>query len=233
VAVLLWRVPEPLRDERLEHSISAPSIFRILQDNKDFRQLTLAFFINGFANGLPATLFLLFVADRLGQREAAGPLLVLYFGCGIAGVPFWLWLSKRIGKKRSWCYGMMLAAITFLGALFLREGDVYAFAVVCVLTGLAVGADFILPASLQADLIEEDTQRHGQARAGQFLGIWTFASKLAFAGAVGLAFPLLSISGYDPALGLKSAQGLLTLGLLYAGLPVLLKACAIALMWRD
>jgi glycoside/pentoside/hexuronide:cation symporter, GPH family len=236
MAALIWRIPEPALPTAFD-TVSSPKapqktpLWRVFCDEKSYRQLTLAFFINGFANGLPATLFLLFVADKLGNREVAGPLLVLYFTCGIAGVPLWLWLSKRVGKSRSWCYGMMLASLSFIGALFLGEGDVLAFGIVCILTGLAVGGDFILPASLQADLIEQDTAQHGTARAGQFIGIWTFASKLAFAGAVGFAFPLLSASGYDPGLNIKSPQGLMMLGVLYAGLPVILKVGAIALMW--
>jgi glycoside/pentoside/hexuronide:cation symporter, GPH family len=55
---------------------------------------------------------------------------------------------------------------------------------------------------------------------------------VALALAVGVAFPILGAFGFDPASGLKSAVGLTTLGLLYAGVPVLLKALAIVLMWR-
>ncbi len=231
VVLLVKNVPEPLIEEQ-NTSSQAPALWHILKENRAFRRLTLAFVINGFANGLPATLFLLFVADRLGNRDAAGGLLVLYFTCGVLGVPFWLWLSKRVGKPRTWCLGMILAGVSFLSAVFLNTGDFVAFGVICILTGLALGADYVLPASLQADVIEADLQKHGKARAGQFLGVWTFASKLAFAAAVGLAFPVLSWSGYDPALNLKTDQGLMMLSLLYAGAPVLLKACAIAMMWR-
>ena len=46
--------------------------------NRPFRRLLGAYFLNGIANGLPATLFLIFVADRLqarGQRRAAAAAL--------------------------------------------------------------------------------------------------------------------------------------------------------------
>ncbi len=172
------------------------------------------------------------MAERLGQRDAAGPLLVLYFLCGVLGVPFWFWLAGRTSKHRAWSWGMLLAVVCFGGAVLLREGDVFAFGIVCVLTGLALGADVVLPASIQADVIDIDTAATGNERAGLYLGLWALATKLAFAGAVGLSFPLLSAAGFDPAAGIKTESGLLMLGLLYAGLPVLLKLAAIALVWN-
>ena len=41
--------------------------------NISFRKLLLAYFLNGFANGLPATLFILFVSHKLGAPNAVVP----------------------------------------------------------------------------------------------------------------------------------------------------------------
>jgi Na+/melibiose symporter-like transporter len=228
--IAVWRTPEPV--ERSRSALLWREGLDGILKNRPFRRLLAAFFINSFANGLPATLFLFFVAERLGNRDAAGPLLVLYFLCGVLGVPFWLWLAGRTSKHRAWAWGMVLAVVCFIGAIFLREGDILAFGLVCVLTGLALGADVVLPASIQADVIDLDTAETGAERAGLYLGLWALTTKLAFAGAVGLAFPLLGAAGFDPAAGARSAGGLLMLGLLYAGLPSLLKLGAIALVWN-
>ena len=67
-------------------------------------------------------------AERLASPDAAGPLLVLYFVCGIAGVPLWLWLARRTSKHRAWSLGMLLACAAFACAPFLGPGDVIAFA---------------------------------------------------------------------------------------------------------
>jgi Na+/melibiose symporter-like transporter len=222
--------PEPV--ERRREKLSPGEGWRAMRGNLPFRRLILAFFINSFANGLPGALFLFFVGDRLGARDYAGPLLVLYFLCGVIGVPFWLWLARRISKHRAWALGMIMAAIAFLFALTLGPGDVVPFAVICVLTGLALGADVVLPAAIQADVIDIDTAETGQERAGLFLGLWALASKLALAAGVGIAFPLLALAGFDPAVGAQTASGLTALSWLYAGVPVLLKIGAIALVWN-
>ncbi len=226
----IMATPEPI--ERKRAALDWRKGLAAMAGNAPFRRLILAFFINSFANGLPGALFLFFVGDRLGARDSAGPLLVLYFLCGVAGVPFWLWLARRTSKHRAWALGMIMAALAFLGALMLGPGDVLPFALICVLTGLALGADVVLPAAIQADVIDIDTAATGQERAGLFLGVWALASKLALAAGVGIAFPLLALAGFDPGAGAKSEAGLAALAWLYAGLPVLMKLGAIALVWN-
>jgi Na+/melibiose symporter-like transporter len=230
VVVTALTVPEPV--DRSRARVALPEGLRLMAGNAPFRRLVLAFLINGFANGLPATLFLFFVSERLQAPDQAGLLLVTYFACGIAGVPVWLWLAGRTSKHRAWCLAMLLACAAFVVAPVLGPGDVTAFLVICVLTGFAVGADLVLPPSIQADVIDLDTARSGEQRAGLFMSVWALATKLALAVAVGIAFPLLAAFGFDPANNLREPAGLAALGLLYAGLPVVLKLAAIALMWR-
>jgi GPH family glycoside/pentoside/hexuronide:cation symporter len=223
-------VPEPV--ERTRRRLNLRQGLAHMARNRPFLRLLAAFFVNGLANGLPAALFLFFVADRLGAPDAAGLLLVVYFVCGILGVPMWFLLARRTSKHRAWAVGMILATAAFAAAPFLGKGDVVPFAIVCMLTGFALGADVILPPAIQADVIDLDTARSGEERSGLYFAVWALATKLALALAVGVAFPILGAFGFDPASGLKSAVGLTTLGLLYAGVPVLLKALAIVLMWR-
>ena len=165
-------------------------------------------------------------------RDAVGPLLVLYFVSGIIGVPLWYKLAQTRSKHRVWCYGMMLAMVAFAFAPFLGSGDVLAFALITVLTGLALGADVVMPASLQADVIDVDTARSGEERSALYLSLWGLATKLSLAAAVGVAFPILAWFGFDPAKNLATSAGLNTLAFLYAGLPVIIKIFAIILMWR-
>jgi glycoside/pentoside/hexuronide:cation symporter, GPH family len=227
--VALTLTPEP-RD-RSVRKVGFADGLAFMRNNLPFRRLVLAFLVNGLANGFPVTLFVMYVSDRLELGEKAGLFLVIYFVSGLIGMPFWLQVAKLRSKHRSWCYAMLLACAAFIFAPMLPPGAEAGFLAICVLTGFAVGADLVLPASLQADVIDVDTAASGEQRSGIYLAIWGLATKLALALAVGIAFPLLAISGYDPGAGLRTEQGLLTLALLYAALPVLLKLFAIWLMW--
>ncbi len=206
---------------------------RALATNPYFMRLLIAFFFNSLANALPATLFLLFVEQRLGAGEWRGPLLIFYFACAIAGMPMWTYLSARWSKHRVWSVAMLAACGTFLPAAMLGTGDLAAFTIICVLSGLCLGADLILPASMQADVIEAGSSKSGGADAAFYFAAWALVTKLALALAVGIAFPVLEFSGFDaktPAL--SNPQSLVVLSALYALLPVVLKLAAIAIMWR-
>jgi Na+/melibiose symporter-like transporter len=98
------------------------------------------------------------------------------------------------------------------------------------LTGIALGADLALPASIQADVIDVDRLSSGARRSGLYFALWGLATKLSLALAVGVAFPLLDLAGFES--GGAGPEGLGVLVALYAVVPVLLKLAAIALMWR-
>ncbi len=228
--VCVARVPEP--HDHSKAPLPLRESLKQLVANKPFIRLIFAFLLNGFANGFPATLFLFYVSEKLGAGTMAGPLLVLYFLCGMAGVPFWLWLARKTSKHVAWCWGMALACLCFAPAPFLGTGDIAIFAGVCIGTGLALGADLVLPPAIQADVIDVDTAATGEQRSGLYFAAWGLATKLALALAVGVAFPLLGAAGFDPGAGLRSDAGLAMLGFLYAGLPIVLKVGAAALMWH-
>jgi Na+/melibiose symporter-like transporter len=204
---------------------------RLIARNRPLRRLLLAYVVNGTANGLPATLFVLFVAQVLEARHLTGPLLALYFAAGILALPAWVWLARRIGKARAWTASLLLACLSFMWVPLLGPGDALAFAAICVLSGLCLGADLALPASIQADVVALDRDAGGGDRAGLFFGLWGMATKLALALAVGIAFPLLDLAGFDAG-GPNDAGALLALALLYGGLPVALKLLVVPLLRR-
>lgn len=204
----------------------------LLAANRPFRRLIAAYLANGVANGLPATLFLLFVTEVLAAPDMQGPLLLAYFLCGILGVPGWLALARRLGKHRAWCWAMAANCAVFAWVPLLGAGDTGAFLVVCVLSGLCLGADLVLPSAIQADVVDVDTAAGGGRRTGLYFAFWGMATKLALAVAVGTAFPLLDLAGLTPGAESNTAGALLALSLLYAAAPVAFKAVAIALMWR-
>ncbi|MEM8869834.1 MAG: MFS transporter [Pseudomonadota bacterium] len=231
VGFCLWRVPEPYD---FSHSTDRPgSVLAVLREQPLFLRLLLAYFINGASNALPATLFLFFVSYRLEAPDQGGILLVLYFGAAVLAAPLWGFALRRVSKHRLWCLAMMYASCVFLTALTLGPGDVAAFAVICVLSGAALGADLALPSAIQADLVDLDTDRSGRQRTGAFFALWSLATKFALALAGGAALILLDLAGFvADAVDPGGPWGVTVLVWLYAAAPVALKASAVAMMWR-
>ncbi len=230
---LLVVVPEPKRaaEQAAAGKLSFKEGLRLARQNKPFLRLVSAFFLNGIANGLPATLFLLFVGNVLDAGGVAGPLLLLYFVAGIAGIPLWLKISTITSKHRAWGLSMLWASAMFVVVPFLGEGDVWPFFIICCLSGLALGADMALPASIQADVVDLDWLKSGQQRTGFFFAVWSMATKLSLALAVVIAFPFLDLIGFDAG-GENSDGALFGLAALYGLLPVVIKLVAVCLVWN-
>ncbi|MDR3017321.1 MAG: MFS transporter [Delftia acidovorans] len=193
-----------------------------------FRRLLAIFMLNGVAAAIPATLLPFFVADRL-QAPALQPLLLLcFFGAAALGLPLWVRAVSRWGLAPSWRAGMVASVLAFGFTPWLGAGDAMAFAVICLASGLALGADLALPGALLTGVIHESGE--GGRGEGRYLGWWTCATKLNLALAAGLALPLLSAAGYRS--GGTDPDGLQALAWAYGGLPCLLKLAAALLLWR-
>jgi len=163
-----------------------------------------------------------FIDDVLQLKAWGGLFLALYFVSGALGLPLWVALARRIGKLEAWLASMLLAVVTFAGAFWLGSGDLVGFALVCVASGLALGADLALPPALVADYIDADEQ----PLPGAYYGLLGFFAKFTLALAAGLALPLLDAFGYQPG-GSQTAA----LSATYALLPCLLKIAAFGWFW--
>ena len=187
------------------------------------RLLALAL-VNSLPVAITSTLFLFFVEDRLQLPGKAGPLLILFFLSAGLSVPFWARLSNRIGPKQTLMIAMPLAILGFVGAALLAPGNLIGFAIICLASGAALGADMVvLPAMFSVVLT-----RAGLNASAAF-GIWSFAGKLGLALAAFFTLPLLERSGFTPGQA-NSAEALNTLTLAYAVLPCILKLGAFGMV---
>ncbi|MEQ8515760.1 MAG: MFS transporter, partial [Chromatocurvus sp.] len=130
--------------------------WELLRTPSPFRRLLLAFLVNGVANAIPATLFLMYVTHVLENPAIAGPVLFLYFLCSAISIPLWVGVARRLGKHRTWCLAVLGSCAFFAGAPFLGAGDTLFYILIVAGTGLMIGADLALPNAINGDLIEWD-----------------------------------------------------------------------------
>jgi Na+/melibiose symporter-like transporter len=224
--VLLWRAPPPRTGALGDAAPHAQAPLAAPLQTPAFRRLLAVYLLNGVASAVPATLVLFFIRDRL-QAQAFEPLfLASYFAAGALSMPLWVRAVGRFGLARTWRAGMLLAVVTFAWAALLGAGDVAAYTLVCIASGLALGADLTLPGAMLAGLIQR--AGHGERLEGGYFGWWNFATKLNLALAAGVALPVLAWFGYAP--GSTEPEALRALTIAYCLLPCALKLGALALL---
>jgi Na+/melibiose symporter-like transporter len=197
--------------------------------NRLFRRLLLVFVVNGAALGVAVTVMLFYVEHVLkGGKLQAGIILLTYFIAGAASVPLWLMLSKRTSKAAAWFVGIVMTTIAMSTALFMGPGDFHWFLAISVITGLGLGADYGLPPSILADVINSSESGDTRGKTGTYFGLWALSTKLATAiGAAG-SLPVAAMLGFNPAKGLYGTTALIVA---YIVLPVVIKIIAALLIW--
>jgi GPH family glycoside/pentoside/hexuronide:cation symporter len=186
------------------------------------RYVLLVLLLNSIPSAITGTLFLFFTADVLHATDTqAGLLLVLYFISAAVAIPLWSMLSRHIGLRRSLAAGMVLAIVSFVFAYGLGRGDIAAFAIICAVSGAAVGADLALLPAMFARALQRMPEVSGVG-----FGLWHFTNKLTLALAAGVALPLLAWAGYVPA----GSASINVLSLAYAAIPCLMKLGAFAVL---
>jgi GPH family glycoside/pentoside/hexuronide:cation symporter len=194
----------------------------------EYRWLLAVSIPSGIAAAIPATLILFFVEDVLRAPSYSGMFLAVYFLSGALTLPAWVALSRRIGKKNAWLIGMIMAVVAFVWAYALGPGDIVSFAVVCVLSGLAFGAELALPPSILADLVDQGSGNGDHKAHGAYFGLWQMIEKFNLAAAAGIALPLLAFLGYQPD---TLDRNPVALSATYALLPCAIKLLAAAMLW--
>ncbi|MNM15283.1 putative symporter YagG [compost metagenome] len=223
-ALLLARAPRPAVHARAQ--APSPGGWKVPFRQRAFRWLFAVLLVNGVAAAIPATLFLFFASDYLRLGHYAGPFLIVYFCAAAVSMPVWVALARRFGEARAWGGAMLLAAAVFVWAYGLGAGAAWGFAAICLLSGLALGADLALPPALLAGLI--GAAGHAERHEAAYFGWWNWGVQMSLALAAGIALPLLAWLGYVPGQG----GGLPALSAAYALLPCVLKLLAALLLWR-
>jgi GPH family glycoside/pentoside/hexuronide:cation symporter len=205
-------------------TVQASAGFGVILNDKISRRLLLIALVNAAPVAVSSTLFLFFVESRLDAPGWEGPLLLLFFVAAAAAAPLWAGLAERIGAKQTLLAAMLLAIVAFSFAMMLGTGDTVFFAIICLASGAAVGADLTLLPAIFAKRMETVAPN-----ATEGFALWSFVSKFTLAFAAIALLPVLEASGFVSGPD-NSETALTTLTLLYAGVPCALKLVAISLL---
>jgi glycoside/pentoside/hexuronide:cation symporter, GPH family len=110
------------------------------------------------------------------------------------------------------------------------------FIIIMCLKGSSIGALAALPAAMAADVVDVDTARTGEQRAGAYFSIWSMTRKMAYAIGITVGTGLAVLFGFDSLADPRSTTNtefsLLMLACLYSVIPALFKFVAMPLLWK-
>ena len=221
-------IPENKRTN--EKKIEFKKVIKNLKKNIYFSKIFLVLVVNNLANVFPMVLFAFFVTYVLGGDDSnRQTTLFFYFLFAIMGVPFWTIISKKYGKKEVWSLSLFLSAVFFLLVFFLENGNFLFFIIISCITGFCLGADLIIPPSIQADITDWHRSKFGEDISGVLFSIITFLNKFAFAVVSIFVFGIMGVLDFDTD-GEINTNVRLFIIISYALAPILLKLLAAYLL---
>ena len=148
--------------------------------NKPMRMLIALLLIVTMAEAFRNALSLFFMKSVI-QAEGVGTLYFIYFVAGLAAVPGWLWLGRKIGKHVAFAGTLITVAIISAINMFFTAEDYWLFVVFFIAKGACFGGLQFLPLAIMADVIDVETAETGEARAGAYIAFSSMTAKISTA----------------------------------------------------
>ena len=192
------------------------SALRLLLGNKPYLRLIIGIFFL-WLGGSVMNASLIFTFEHILQmpRSAFLKFVLLQYLIGIACLPLWVRFGNRFGRHRALFWGGFGYLAVQPLYLLVTPGEFSQLLLVALIHGPIISVIWVMPPALIADTIEYGMMKGGGDDAAIYMAVYNFMVKIAFAGGVGIALPLLSVFGFQAA-GENSEPAIR--GLIFVGL---------------
>ena len=175
------------------------SALRLLSGNKPYLRLVIAIFFL-WLGGSVMNASLIFTFEHILQmpRSAFLKFVLIQYVIGIVCLPLWVRFGNRFGRHRALIWGGFGYLAVQPLYLLVTPGDFSQLLLVALVHGPIISVIWVMPPALVADTIEYGMMKGGSDDAAIYMAIYNFMVKVAFAGGVGIALPLLGYLGFQP-----------------------------------
>ena len=157
---------------------------------------------------------------------------VVYTVFSLLFIPFFRWLSERIGKKKVLmiAIGLALFSYSITWWTFTPENP-YLMLLNTVFIGAGYAGLWLMLPSMQGDVVDHDELHTGERREGSFAAIYSWVLKLSFMVGFLISGPLLEMTGFKADYGSNQPEGVYTnMRIGFLVLPVLALGIAMFLL---
>ncbi|MCI0667272.1 MAG: MFS transporter [Methylococcaceae bacterium] len=232
VIITVLKVPERIPDRIEGRNVRGWSGLKLVLHNRAFLRTLAAILLFGSALLIQATLHKLVLTHVIGNPDLFAPMLLMEDLGALLALPFWMWLSDRLGKHRAVTLAALWVGVCSLAFPLVGRGDSVLYVTLIVLRGSSFTSIFFLSNSIAADVVDYDTVESGQQRTGLYFSVWGMAIKLSVAVGILLATVLPAQLGFEPSARDHSETVLFSLMAVYGWLPFAIMILAFPLLWN-
>jgi GPH family glycoside/pentoside/hexuronide:cation symporter len=227
----VWRVPE----RREFTGRGGKNLWGAMIDvwrNRHARLLFIVYAIESFAAGSIGVMVPFIMDDVVGRYDLQEVLIGLYAVPQFLLIPLWIHLSKRIGKKTLWMWGMAAMIPGYGGIIWGAEGGALLIMGLVIILASGIGIASVVVPSIKADIIDYDELQTGERKEGIYTAAWNFIRKAGAGLAIGASGLLLQWAGYDGEAEVQSEAVRTTILVIAGGVPAIGYAIGMILFSR-
>lgn len=194
--LIVFKITHEEPAENLPDPLPLRVALRQTLSNRPFRQVMGLYLLSWTSASILAAVLVYYANYYLRIPEQANYFVLIAEGSAILFIPFWVWVSRKLDKRRAFILGSVSWVAILLGIAVLRPDQVGLAYTLAALSGSGIATAYVIPWSMVPDVIENDQLRTGQRREGSFYAFASFFQKLATGAALWGMAQALNLTGY-------------------------------------
>jgi GPH family glycoside/pentoside/hexuronide:cation symporter len=235
--LIVFRVTEERPAEERPAPLPVRQALRATLANRPFRMVMGLYLLSWTTASILAAVLVYFANYHLRVPDQANYFVLIAEGAAIVFIPLWVWVARRLDKRRAFILGTATWIVVLLGIASLRADQVTLAYVLAALSGSGIATAYVIPWAMVPDIIEVDQLQTGRRREGSYYAFASFFQKLGTGAAIWAMGQLLAFTGYvTPSvtgpLPTQPQQAVQAIRAFAGPVPAALLVLAIVFAWR-
>lgn len=194
--LIVFKITHEKPSEEQPEPLTWLQSMKMTLSNQPFRMVMGLYLLSWTTASILAAMLVYYANYRLRVPEQANYFVLLAEGSAIFFIPVWVWVAKKLDKRRAFIIGSFTWIFVLLGIAALPANAIGLAYVLAALSGSGIASAYVLPWSMIPDIIEHDQLVTGQRREGSYYAFASFFQKLATAIALWAMGQALAANGY-------------------------------------
>jgi glycoside/pentoside/hexuronide:cation symporter, GPH family len=205
--------------------------------NQPFWMIMGLYLLSWTTASIMSAVLIYFANYYLRVPDQANYFILIAEGSAILFIPFWVWVARRLDKRRAYIIGSLSWVVVLLAISAIGPEQVTLAYILAALSGSGIATAYVLPWAMIPDIIEIDQAKTGERREGSYYAFASFFQKLATGAAVwgmgqALAFAKYITPTAGDALPVQPPAALNAIRIFMGPVPAVLLLLSLLFAWR-
>ena len=235
--LVVFRVTQKFDPQNENTPMSIKQAITETLSNRPFWMVMGLYLLSWTTASIMSAVLIYFANYYLRLPDQANYFILLAEGSAILFIPFWVWVARKLDKRRAYILGTITWVVVLLSISALRPDQVTLAYLLAALSGSGIATAYVLPWAMIPDIIEIDQARTGERREGSYYSFASFFQKLATGAAVwGMGQALAYAKYITPVAGeslpVQPAAALNAIRIFMGPIPAVLLVLSLLFAWK-